>query len=439
MPKRILIQCATEVKRNAVRREAIDGVEHVIISSMTLPDNIVMNGGLYPAEEIEASFKTLERTLAPVEHPQDANGNFLSANDPVAIHNYYAGAFNENVRRENGRVAVDKVINVAEAMKTDRGKRLLDRVNELETSDDPRPIHTSVGVFLEVEETEGLQTNAAGQEYSWIARNMFFDHDAILLDSVGAAQPGQGVGMAVNSAGDQVEVQNALVTIDTEDGGEMSHSEIREALEAALNEPPLSGGWIVDIVGDRVIFESKEQFFSAQFIIDDRVAKIVDIPLPVTRDVTYQPKTNQTGDAMKDIMLKALADAGISVNADISDDELLAKYNELQAKQNETSDDAPQITDVIEQAVANAMKPHGDRLEALEAKQNAESDAEHNAYAELVGNSDKFPGIDVEAAKGIPADTLKSMAANCGSAHGVPLHVNTPDSGSEFKATEMPE
>ena len=119
MPRRILIQCSTPVAKSAVVRRSIDGVEHVVISSKTLPDDIVMNGGLYPADEIAKGFASLERTLAPVEHPTDANGNFISATDPTAIHNFYAGAFNQNVTREDGRVSVDKVINVAEALKTE--------------------------------------------------------------------------------------------------------------------------------------------------------------------------------------------------------------------------------------------------------------------------------------------------------------------------------
>ena len=106
MKNKRFLQCSTKVNKENVRRETIDGVEHIIVSSHTLPDNIVMNGGLYPAEEIASSFDSLERTLAPVEHPTDAAGNFISANDPLAIHNFHAGAFNSNVRRENGRVHI---------------------------------------------------------------------------------------------------------------------------------------------------------------------------------------------------------------------------------------------------------------------------------------------------------------------------------------------
>ena len=45
-------------------------------------------------------------------------------------------------------MALDKVINVQKALKTDKGKRLLDRIEELETNEMARPIHTSVGVFV---------------------------------------------------------------------------------------------------------------------------------------------------------------------------------------------------------------------------------------------------------------------------------------------------
>ena len=441
--KRVLVQCSTLVDRNAVSRKSIDGVEHIIISSRTLPDDIVMNGGLYPADEIANSFASLERTLAPIEHPSDSAGSFISANDPTAIHNFYAGAFNENVHQEDGRVFIDKVVNVQEALKTDRGKRLLDRIEELETNSDPRPIHTSTGVFLEVEVLDAPQTNAAGQEYTWVARNMVFDHDAILLESVAAAQPHQGVGMGVNAAGDEVEVQQALVTVDADPDEEMSHSEIREALDQAIKQAPLNGDWVADVFEDTVIFWSDDLTFSAPYIMEGRIARIVGIPIPVDRDVTYIPKTNQKGDAMKDLMLKALADAGVTVNADTADDELLAKYNELLAAQNSSDDPGASDEEANSaDAVANALKPVLEKLDGLEAKFNEQDTATVNQYAEVVGNSDKYPGLDVEAAKKLDVDTLKGMAANCGTAHGVPLTViNGGKSEDETFAvpTEMPE
>ena len=76
MNKKIFLQCSSKVSKKNIRRENIDGVEHIIITSYTLPGDIVMNGGLYPREERDKSFMTLNRTLAPIEHPQDENGNY---------------------------------------------------------------------------------------------------------------------------------------------------------------------------------------------------------------------------------------------------------------------------------------------------------------------------------------------------------------------------
>lgn len=480
--KRILIQCSSEVNRKAVTRKTINGVEHIVISSHTLPDDIVMNGGLYPAEEIAKSFETLEGTLAPIEHPIDPEGNFISAVDGFAINNFYAGVVNENVSRDNGRVSLDKVVNVPEALKTDRGKRLLDRINELETNDNPRPMHTSTGVFLDVEELKTPQTNSKGDKFTWIARNMVFNHDAILLDSIAAAQPHQGVGMAVNRDGDKIQVEQftikanddnshrealskallsnqrneaarkliiecldkiqnneSLVTIDADVGDGLSHDEIRRLLDDAIAKPPLGGDWVVEIFEDVVIFTAGDVLFSAPYIIDGKIAKIVGIPLPVVRDVNFIPKTNGKEDVMKELMLKTLAEAGVTVNAEISEEDLLAKYNELVASKSSKDEGGENIGDVVTNAVTESLKPVTEKLDSLERKINEQGVKEHAEHAEIVGNSDKYAGLDAEVAKKIDPETLKGMAANCGAAYGVPLTNGASDGQGDNEAYEMPK
>jgi hypothetical protein len=439
------MQCSTLVARNAVTRTTIDGVEHIIVSSRTLPDNIVMNGGLYPADEIESSYETLERTPAPLEHPHDSNGNFLTAVDPVAINNFYVGAYNANVRRENGRVLLDKVINVQEALKTDRGKRLLDRIDELETSDDPRPVHTSVGVFLDVEELDAPQRNEAGLEYTWVARNMYFDHDALLLESVGAAQPHQGVGMAVNRSGLEMDVQhheltaNELVTIEVTPGDNMSAGEIYSALEDAIRKPPLNGQYIEEYYPEdgKVVFWSGEILFSAPYKITDGIAQIVGIPLPVERDVTYVPRTNQTGDLMKKLIIEALAAAGVTVNAEISDAELKIEYDKLTDNAEKDQVVPGDNAEAIGLAITNAMKPLTDKIDGLEAKINQTGEAELERLAGLIGNNEKYPGIDAAAAKKLGVETLTSMVANCTPAHGIP-DLSLVGNNDSWKDLDMP-
>lgn len=447
--KRKFVQCTTEVSEDAVRRESINGVEHIVISSATLPDDIVMNGGLYSVDEIEKSYKSLERTLAPIEHPTDSDGNFISANDPYAIHNFHAGAFNSNVRRENGRVWIDKVISVQEAMKTDRGKRLLDRVNEIETAEKPRPIHTSVGVWLEVEETDGPKTNAAGQEYSWIARNMVFDHDAILLDSVGAAQPSQGVGIAVNEAGDEMPIEIVAVPkiVEIQNEGGLTHVELREQLDAEIAKVATDEwAYIIDIIDEEsiVIFEAPQGYYQVPYHVDNGTVSIVDPPISVDRRVTYTPKANSEnkGDAMKEMLINALKAANIAVNEDWTDEQLLEEYNKLQA--NQGNDDAPASTDENSQVadiVANAVAEIKAEVAELKGKLNEKSEAEKSGFIEVIVNSGRYPGLEEADMKLLSIDKLKTMAANCTPSFGIPFTVNASSSSEDRFAipTEMPE
>jgi len=151
-----LLQIPLTINASMVRREMVDGADCIIINSATLPDNIVMNGGLYPAEEIANSFASLERVLAPVGHPEK-DGKYISANDPYAIHNFDVGAYVANVERKNGKVYHDTVINIDVANQTERGKELLEAIANMEK--DGTPIHTSTGVLLEREPLDEPQTN----------------------------------------------------------------------------------------------------------------------------------------------------------------------------------------------------------------------------------------------------------------------------------------
>lgn len=560
--KRKFLQCSSLVNPNAVKRETIDGVEHIIVSSMTLPSDIVMNGIMYPGNEIEKSFEGLNRTLAPVEHPVNAQGQFVSASDPEAIHNFHAGAFNDNAEKVGDRVKVDKIINVQEALKSERGRRLLDRINELETSSDPRPIHTSTGIFLEIEELGKPQTNAQGQEYSLVARNMVFDHDAILLDSVGAAQPHQGVGMAVNRDGKQVEVEtvdmskkttetnavkaarnlplaasdhtwskgqadrrvraeidaedepnatyaryhlwfdaddaenfgayklpfvdiidgeahavpsalrNAAARLDQTEGPSDAEKEtIRGIIDGYLeriraNQTGLSYTnileqlrpqakqaishewlWIEDLFDDVAIIETDMGYYKASYSVDGTTARLTGIPVAVDRVISYQPKTNAKGDVMRDIIINALKAVGKWEDG-MSDEDAIAAYNALMTANNADAGDtgkgeeggtAEGDGDANAQAIANALKPLQDQISTLQGQLNANADAEKEGLIKAIVNSKSFPGMDEDALKALPGETLKKMAANCGHGHGLPINNHNDGGQSDSIATTMPE
>lgn len=192
---KVQVNVTSKVNSNAIRREQHNGREHWVVPSYTLPANVVMNGGLYPASEIDQHYTGLEGTLAPLGHPQ-VNGQFVSAFSPEGLNVGYVGAWNKNVKKSGNRVYVEKWIDTEVAKRTDDGKRLLERLEALEKGEDVPPIHTSVAVFLE--ELEASEEQKA-QGAKWVAKIHAMDHDAILLDEVGAATPEQGVGMMVNA------------------------------------------------------------------------------------------------------------------------------------------------------------------------------------------------------------------------------------------------
>lgn len=187
----IRVNITTRVNKQGIERIERNGRPHWKMTSYTLPFDVVMNGGLYPRREIEASYMTLNATLAPLGHPV-VNGNHVSAFSPEGINAHHVGAWNENARIEGNRVAVDKLVDVEMAQRSPRGQELLNRLAAIEAGE-AAAIHTSVGVM--VEELEA----PADAGYEWVAKIHSIDHDAILLDEPGAATPEQGVGLMVNA------------------------------------------------------------------------------------------------------------------------------------------------------------------------------------------------------------------------------------------------
>ncbi len=194
MPKHVRVNIRSVANTRAVRKEKRNGRDVVIVPAATLPDGVVMNDIMYPADEIERSYVGLNRTPAPLGHPT-INGKFVSAKDPEGINLGWIGAWNENLRRENGRVLLDKVIDVEFANRSEGGKAVLAAIDKGE------PVHTSTGLYCNLEAANG------DVAYKNIAGNIELDHDAILVDTEGAATPAQGVGMMVNAKGEQEEIE----------------------------------------------------------------------------------------------------------------------------------------------------------------------------------------------------------------------------------------
>ncbi|HFP8670668.1 TPA: hypothetical protein ACHWC7_003988 [Providencia stuartii] len=252
----IQVNITTKVNSASIRRETYNGREHIIIPSYTLPANVIMNGGLYPSTEIDAHYRGLEGTLAPLGHPT-VNGEFVSALSAEGINQGHIGAWNRNVEKVGNRIYVEKWIDVNKAKESEGGREVLARVEALESGESSEPIHTSVAVFLEKLEANEEQK---AQGYNWIAKIHRMDHDAILLHESGAATPTQGVGMMVNAdQATEMQINNGALTGET-------YREKEHKLTMAARKQFATGGefvWVSDFTDTHAVI-----------IVDNGTAKL---------------------------------------------------------------------------------------------------------------------------------------------------------------------
>lgn len=392
-----------------ITTETIDGKPHIVVRGITpVVDDIVMNRKLYPAAEIEKAYNTLERNPMPLGHPK-VDGKHVSARDVRAVNEYHVGAWLQDVNHKGGKVTGDMYVNRQYAESSEKGKRLINRLDEMIAGTNSEPIHISTGLLY-----SGIAANgeSKGKKYNEIATNMMFDHVAVLLDEPGAGTPSEGVGIFVNSEGEETEIevcnlQDALVNDNRKDGwlnkikffvtndGGMSFDEIASSLREAIRSKN-SDSWryVVSIYPDHLIFEEEKKntsgrsLFKQKYLISDGAVSLVGEPVEVVRKPTeYEIKTNGENDPMKELIINALQAAGKPTEGK-SDAELMDAYNQMKAEEatakkkgDEEIDPETGKPKKKEQAANNEEMPAWakvltEQVTALNSQINANSDKE---------------------------------------------------------------
>lgn len=369
MGKQVRVNIRTVANTKAVRKEKRNGRDVIIVPSATLPDGIVMNDIMYPKEEIAKSFASLNRTPAPLGHPT-INGKFVSARDPEGINIGWIGAWNENVRQEKGRVLLDKVIDVERANQTEGGKAVLAAIEKGE------PVHTSTGLLCMLESANG------DVPYKNIARDIEFDHDAILLDEEGAATPEQGVGMLVNSKGETEEI-------------DVINSSITDEADRDMN-------WAVEHLARALERREKAGF------LERMKTAILEAVGFSEREPSLHNQENDM--AVSDEQFKALSEK-VDTLSDALKPEALAT--------------------AIGNSVTAALKPVLDAQAEMAANQKAKDEAE---TADLVAKVVKANLLDEETAKATPLNTLRKLAEKAKPGTAAALNGASPKGeGAAFK------
>jgi hypothetical protein len=416
------VNVTTKVNGQAIRRETFNGREHLVLPSYTLPANVVMNGGLYSASEIDAHYQGLEGTLAPLGHPT-VNGQFVSAFSPEGINAGHIGAWNRNVKKSGNRVYAEKWVDTTVANQSEGGRELLERVAAIERGEDVPPIHTSVAVFLEQLEANAEQK---AQGIDWVAKINAMDHDAILLHEVGAAQPEQGVGLMVNADQAKTLQANSGALI-----GE-SYRERERRLEQAARDKFATGpddyAWIADFTDSQAIVirnggDAQVYGYSTEggkITFDDTGAK-------VARQESW------------------VAIAANKIKSLFTPQEAPATNHQTEGDMPLTKEELEQIGSMVSEAVATntekAIKPLSDKVDALQSNQDKLSETlTANSRAEEQTMRDAVKAVHGEIiANALSGEALKEMFTKMGEATQIgtnnaqkPAVSGAPDPASYF-------
>lgn len=445
-----------------ITTETIDGKPHIVVRGITpVVDDIVMNRKLYPAAEIEKAYNTLERNPMPLGHPK-VDGKHVSARDVRAVNEYHVGAWLQNVSHKDGKVTGDMYVNRQYAESSDKGKLLINRLDEMLAGTNSDPIHISTGLLY-----SGIAANgeSKGKKYNEIATNMMFDHVAVLLDEPGAGTPEEGVGIFVNSEGDEQQIEVARLTdgIDcTRDGllnktkffftnaSNFSFDDISRAISDKLREGDAEDKWLwpETVWPDSFIYRNDTKYLKQKYLIDDDgKAVLVGEPVEVVRKPTeYEIKTNGENDPMKELIINALQAAGKPTEGK-SDAELMDAYSQMAAEK-------AAKTETPEEKAAREKKEADDKKSKEQANNNEEmpgwakllSEQVTAINSQLNANSDKEKGekraavkakfllddIAVNALDGAALDGLYAQCQTSVGLNGAFRQVNSSQSVSEM-------
>lgn len=444
-----------------ITTETIDGKPHIVVRGITpVVDDIVMNRKLYPAAEIEKAYNTLERNPMPLGHPK-VDGKHVSARDVRAVNEYHVGAWLQNVSHKDGKVTGDMYVNRQYAESSEKGKRLINRLDEMIAGTNSEPIHISTGLLY-----SGIAANgeSKGKKYNEIATNMMFDHVAVLLDEPGAGTPSEGVGIFVNSEGEEVEIEVALLS-DAADctregllnktkffftnASNFSFDDIQRAISDKLHEGRADDKWLwpESVWPDSFIYRDEAKYFKQKYLIDDDgKAVFVGEPVEVVRKpIEYEIKTNGENDPMKELIINALQAAGKPTEGK-SDAELMDAYNQLAAEKAAAKKDGGDEIDPAtgkpkkkEQASNSEeapawFKPFADDLAAVKSGLAVNADKEKGEKRAAV--KAKF-GLDDLAVNALDGAALDGLFAQCQTSTG--LNGAFRQATNTQSVSEMPE
>lgn len=297
--KKTRVNILTAVNADSVKieRTEIEGEKYSVIKNVRwLTDNIVLNGGLYSAEENAKGYKTMEGRMMPFSHPE-VNGQYIaisSLDSPeaaVALGKHYGGVHAQNINKQGSDYFTDVMVNDRVAKAHPDGGMLLSWVDKAEAyqsngAEKPDGIHMSTGLL-----TQRIAANgeSRGTKYTWISANQDYDHLAILFHERGAG--GDEVAIAVNCES----VINSVLPEVNEDALDDSYGEKLAILSEAVKErfaTSDSYAYVQDFDDRALIYVTPEGTYTIDYHYEGDNPILTGESKVVTVETSYKVKTN---------------------------------------------------------------------------------------------------------------------------------------------------
>lgn len=295
--KKTRVNILTAVNADSVKIEhtEIDGEKYTAIKNVLwMVDGVVLNQGLYSAEENEKGYPTMDGRVMPFGHPE-VGGEYVAissldnAGVAVALGKYYGGVHAQNVRKEGAEYFVDVMINDRVANAHADGVLLLNWVVAVESGSKPDPIHMSTGLMTNAVKANGV---SRGKKYTWTATNQAYDHLAILFHENGAG--GDEIAIAVNC---EMVINSKLDEANEDEALDNSYGEKRDILGAAVRERFASVdsyAYVEDFDDRAIVYCTPAGLFKIEYHFEGDNPILTGDPQPVVAKTDYVMKNEET-------------------------------------------------------------------------------------------------------------------------------------------------
>jgi hypothetical protein len=284
-----------------VRIEIHKGERYLIVPVVMMVEGVHSGsmGPLYhPAEELKKAVPGWTGIPVTIDHPQNAQGQYISANSPDQVQNSVGEVINP--RMDGKKLKADLRLNEQKLMAM--SPEALSHIHQ------GKPLDVSVGVFTDEEVIDG---EWEGEVYHAIAREQRPDHLALLPGGQGACSWQDGCGIRVNSDMNQkkggIDVtmmgndRFGVHSFQVDESYQERIQQIRQSLEKLNSESGYH--YLADVYEDHFIFEKESkdnstEIFRQNYAMADSGIAWVGDPQKVKREVRYLA-TNQDGSMIR--------------------------------------------------------------------------------------------------------------------------------------------